>query len=66
MKIRTIVGMLILISLVLGSAGVAAAGDCTGENCKDLCEDGVCDNCQDHEYNHDYDTPGPHGDKTIG
>jgi hypothetical protein len=66
MEIKTILGMLLLISLVVGSIGVAAAGDCTEEYCQDWCQDGVCPECQDvcepidWDWDWDWDGPPPH------
>jgi hypothetical protein len=70
MKIRTILGMLLLISFVAGTTGVEAA--CCEEDCKHPDCDGVCDgtNCKDecipNDYDYDYESPGPHGNGKGG
>jgi hypothetical protein len=67
MKIRTIVGVLLVLALVLGSTGVVGAAsicpnpDCPNPDCPNPdCPNPDCPN-PDCPKNHDYGGPGPHG-----
>jgi hypothetical protein len=63
MKIRTIVGILLVFGLVLGSIGVvSSASDCPNPDCPNPdCPNPDCPNPDCEPKDHNYLEPGPHG-----
>ena len=70
MKIRTIIGVLLVLALVLGSTGAAIAaqgdGDCDGDGpIQDRVRDGLCNQDRNRDCNCDEDCA-PNGDGPNG
>ena len=70
MKIRTIIGVLLVLALVLGSTGAAFAaqgdGDCDGDGpVQDRLRDGSCNQDRNRDCNCDEDCA-PNGDGQHG